>query len=63
MSTLFDISGTDLVPVHICGSMLNGPVPVLDRPNKVTKRADSDAMIAAMGTAIRSKSAAWCRGL
>lgn len=50
-ATLFGIAGVDLVPVHIRGSVLEGPVPVLDRPDKITDRDDSDAMLAAMGDA------------
>lgn len=48
-STLFGISGTDLLPVHIRGSVLDGPVPVLDRPDKLADRSDSDPMLKAMG--------------
>lgn len=51
VATLFGIAGTDLVPVSIRGSVLDGPVPVLDRPDKITDRADSDPMLAAMGDA------------
>ena len=49
VATLFGITGTDLVPVSIRGSVLDGPVPVLDRPDKITDRADSDPMLEAMG--------------
>lgn len=49
IATLFGIAGVDLVPVHIRGSVLDGPVPVLDRPDKITDRADGEAMVAAMG--------------
>lgn len=49
VATLFAIAGTNLVPVHIRGSVLDGPVPVLDRPDKITDAADGEAMIAAMG--------------
>jgi L-fuculose-phosphate aldolase len=48
-STLFGISGTDLLPVHIRGSPLDGAVPVLDRPDKLSDRSDSDPMLEAMG--------------
>lgn len=51
VATLFAIAGVDLVPVHIRGSALDGPVPVLDRPDKITDRADSEPMLAAMGEA------------
>lgn len=49
VATLFGISGTDLVPVHIRGSVLDGAVPVLDRPDKITDRSDSEPMLEAMG--------------
>lgn len=49
VATLFGISGTDLMPVHIRGSVLNGPVPVLDRPDKIVDRSGSDPMLEAMG--------------
>lgn len=49
VATLFGISGTDLLPVHIRGSVLDGPVPVLDRPDKIADRSDSDPMLEAMG--------------
>lgn len=48
VATLFGIAGVDLVPVHIRGSVLDGPVPVLDRPDKITDRDDGAAMVAAM---------------
>lgn len=49
-ATLFGITGTELQPVHIRGSILSdGPVPVLERPDKITTREDSDRMLAAMG--------------
>lgn len=49
-ATLFGITGTELVPVHIRGSILtDGRVPVLDRPYLITTEEDSDAMVAAMG--------------
>lgn len=51
VATLFGIAGVDLVPVHIRGSVLDGPVPVLDRPDKITDRRDSEPMVAAMGDA------------
>jgi L-fuculose-phosphate aldolase len=51
VATLFGITGTDLVSVSIRGSVLDGPVPVLDRPDKITDRSDSDPMIDAMGDA------------
>lgn len=49
VATLFGIAGVDLVPVHVRGSVLDGPVPVLDRPDKITDGDDSEAMLAAMG--------------
>ena len=49
VATLFGISGTDLLPVHIRGSVLDGPVPVLDRPDKIVDRSDSEPMMEAMG--------------
>ena len=48
-STLFGISGTDLLPVHIRGSVLDGPMPVLDRPDHIKDRLDSEPMLEAMG--------------
>lgn len=48
MATLFGIAGVDLVPVHIRGSVLDGPVPVLERPDKITTAADGEAMVEAM---------------
>lgn len=51
VATLFGIAGVDLVPVHIRGSVLDGPVPVLDRPDKITDRRDGEAMVSAMGDA------------
>lgn len=48
--TMFGISGTDLKPVHIRGSVLvEGAVPVFDRPYHVTSRELSDTMLEAMG--------------
>lgn len=47
--TLFGIAGVDLLPVHIRGSVLEGPVPVLDRPDKITDARDGEAMLEAMG--------------
>lgn len=49
VATLFGIAGVDLVPVHIRGSVLDGPVPVLDRPDKITDERDGRAMLDAMG--------------
>lgn len=51
VATLFAIAGVDLVPVHIRGSVIDGPVPVLDRPDKITNRTEGEAMVAAMGDA------------
>lgn len=48
-TTMFSISGTDLQPVHIRGSVLNdGPIPIFDCPYHVTSRELSDAMLNAM---------------
>lgn len=49
VATVFAIAGVDLVPVHIRGSVLDGAVPVLDRPDKITGRRDGEAMVEAMG--------------
>ena len=49
IATLFAIAGVELVPVHIRGSVLDGPVPVLDRPDKITAASDSGPMLEAMG--------------
>ena len=49
LMTLFGISGTDLVPVYFRAAFLEeGKVPVLDRPDKITTREDSDRMLEAM---------------
>lgn len=48
VTTLFAIAETNLVPVHIRGAVLDGPVPVLDRPDKITDRTDSRPMVEAM---------------
>lgn len=49
LMTLFSISGTDLVPVYFRAAFLEeGKVPVLDYPDKITKREESDRMLKAM---------------
>jgi len=48
LMTLFGISGTDLVPVYFRAAFLDGKVPVLDYPDKITTREDSDRMLEAM---------------
>ena len=49
LMTLFGISGTDLVPVYFRAAFLEeGKVPVLDYPDKITTREDSDRMLEAM---------------
>lgn len=49
LMTLFGISGTDLVPVYFRAALLEeGKVPVLDYPDKITTREDSDRLIEAM---------------
>ena len=49
VATLFTVADVDLVPVTLRGSVLTEPVPVLDRPDKIMSRADSDPMLEAMG--------------
>lgn len=50
LATLFSISGTELRPVHFRAAILgNGPVPVLDFPDKITTREEGDRMMAVMG--------------
>lgn len=49
VATLFPVADVDLVPVTLRGSVLTEPVPVLDRPDKITSRADSEPMLEAMG--------------
>lgn len=49
LMTLFGISGTDLVPVYFRAAFLkNGKVPVLDYPDKITTKRDSQRMFEAM---------------
>lgn len=48
-ATLFAVSGTDLLPVHVRGSILtDGAVPVFDRPILIRDREDAEAMVEAM---------------
>lgn len=50
VATLFGITGTDLKPVHIRGSILvDGPVPTYDRPGLIRSKEASAGMVEAMG--------------
>lgn len=50
IATLFGITGTNLQPVHIRGSILTeGPVPIYDRPDLIRSKEASSEMVDAMG--------------
>lgn len=49
IATLFGITGTDLQPVHIRGSILvKGPVPTYDRPGLIRSKEASKGMVESM---------------